>query len=373
MTLIMVLLIGTQSFRFLLKWQKSCLYSHNISNPIDITKDSDGSASLWDHDVDDIYRAPIPGLSIAVSMDPDTNIQLYDLDSSGILRIRRRTNSSDQKNTKWTSPQIIPTDPKPKKSSPLAAIAFQFQTGVTELRVYYLDESNRIVEFATSFSLSSSPSWYLGKYFSTTSTGGLTAVWLGSEGIRLYCIDEDNSVAQHVWYAGSWRDPTSLNLPALSGSPLAIQTFSPENQGLLGIFLLYVNADKDLTEGVYDPSKDPNNFLPGRIIDSDFTGIGGGISSAIAIDYNEYKWRAYYLAKNTGLVEQWAPPFADYSHYWQLIPDSPVPDVFGGAVATVVWKNNIRVFYVSAGSIVEEALLYTSDRDGSWTSMGKIA
>ncbi len=248
--------------------------------------------SLSNHDVPFVSQAPAPGISIAVSVDPDTNMQLYDLDSSGVLRIRRRTNSSDQTNTKWTSPQIIPTDPTPKKSSPLAALAFQFHAGVTvsdlgllispdeeigeillrkrkqtyllsaiqELRIYYLDDSNRIVEFSAS---SSDFSWSRTHHFSTTSTGGLAAVWLGSEGIRLYFINDD-SVGQLMWYANSWQSPSSLNLPALAGTPLAAQAYYSGPGELFGIFLHYVNRANALQEGEYVPYDDPYSFHGGE-------------------------------------------------------------------------------------------------------------
>lgn len=294
--LIMGLFIVAQAFRLPAKWQKKWPHGYNTTSNLDITKATKGLQSLWNHDTPFFSLAPAPGISIAVSKDPDSNIQLYDLDSSGVLRIRRRSNSNDQTNTKWTSPQIIPTDPKPKQSSPLAAIAFQFRAGVTvsykdplsaliqdrrnilkkqkrkrpylllvvqELRVYYLDTSNRIVEFGTSFSSSSDLSWSRTEHFSTGSTGGLAAVWLGSEGIRLYFVDKDDSVGQLVWYANSWRSPTSLKLPALAGSPVAAQS-SYFGGDFYGIFLHYVNRDKELTEGQYIPQVDPDNFRPGE-------------------------------------------------------------------------------------------------------------
>lgn len=129
--LLMGVFIVAQGFRLPAKWQMNCLYGYDSAPNLDITKAAKGIQLLGNHHVPFFPQAPAPGISIAVSKDPDTNIQLYDLDSSGVLRIRRRTNSSDQTNTKWTSPQVIPADPKPKKASPLAAIAFQFQAGVT--------------------------------------------------------------------------------------------------------------------------------------------------------------------------------------------------------------------------------------------------
>lgn len=133
--ILVILIVGVfivaQTFRLPAKWQTDCLHRYNTISSLATTKATKGLQSWWNHDVPVFPQAPLPGISIAVSIDPDTNMQLYDLDSAGVLRIRRRTNSSDQTNTKWTSPQIIPADPKPKKSSPLAAFAFQLNAGVS--------------------------------------------------------------------------------------------------------------------------------------------------------------------------------------------------------------------------------------------------
>lgn len=129
--LMMGLFIVARTFRLPAKWQKNSLHNYNTSPNLDTTKVTQGLQSLWNYDVPFFPQAPALAISVAVSRDPDSNIQLYNLDTSGVLRVRRRTNSNDPMNTKWTSPQIIPTDPRPRPYSPLAAIAFQFQAGVT--------------------------------------------------------------------------------------------------------------------------------------------------------------------------------------------------------------------------------------------------
>ncbi len=130
--LLVGLFIVAQTFRLPARLQKNCLHRDSPIFNLEPIKATKGLPSWWNHDDRSIFsQASGPGISIAVSIDVDSNMQLYDLDSSGVLRIRRRTNSTDQTNTKWTVPQTIPTDPKPKHSSPLAAVAFQVQAGVT--------------------------------------------------------------------------------------------------------------------------------------------------------------------------------------------------------------------------------------------------
>jgi hypothetical protein len=132
---------------------------------------------------------------------------------------------------------------------------------VQHFRVYYLDESNRIIEFGAS---SSDSSWSRTRQFSTTSTGGLAAVWLGGEGIRIYFINEDSLVSELVWYDNSWYSPSSLDLLALPGSSLAAQAVYIEPGTLYGIFIHYVSNNKALTEGQYAPLADPVRFHHGE-------------------------------------------------------------------------------------------------------------
>jgi hypothetical protein len=115
-------------------------------------------------------------------------------------------------------------------------------------------------------------------------------------------------------------------------------------------------------------------FITGRIIDRDFGSIGGGLVTAIAIDDNPHWWRAYYVAKDYGLMERTGGnPDYYYSGIWLRSFDSPKPDVLGGAVAAVTWKNNIRVFYVSERSLIEVMLSFTTYTYGEWSTLGKIA
>ena len=63
----------------------------------------------------------INGVSIAVSVDPDGNQQLYDLDSRGTIRMRKSPGFTET----WTEPEVVPANPVPKAKSPLAAIAWR--------------------------------------------------------------------------------------------------------------------------------------------------------------------------------------------------------------------------------------------------------
>lgn len=145
----------------------------------------------------------------------------------------------------------------PRREQPCLLLAVQ------ELRVYYLDESNRIVELGASFSSLLDPIWFRTKHFSTSSTGGLAALWLPRVGIRLYFIDENGSVGQLKWGPTGWQDPTSLKLPALATSLLSTQAFYRNPGELIAISLQYVNTDHALMKGQYFPQDDPRNSHTG--------------------------------------------------------------------------------------------------------------
>ena len=66
-----------------------------------------------------------PGVSIAASVDPDGNRQLYDLSSTGVIRLRKSAGNT----TTWGDPEIVPANPAPKANTPMAALAWKGPNG----------------------------------------------------------------------------------------------------------------------------------------------------------------------------------------------------------------------------------------------------
>jgi hypothetical protein len=66
------------------------------------------------------------------------------------------------------------------------------------------------------------------------------------------------------------------------------------------------------------------------------------------------------------------PGTAGYGEFWLGGSNSPSPDVLGGAVAAITWKDNIRIFYVSAGSLIEAAKFFNSEGETTWNPLGQI-
>ena len=69
----------------------------------------------------------VPGVSIAASVDPDFNRQLFDLSSSGTVRLRKLKGNT----TSWTEPEIVLVNPRPKSNSPLAALSWRGSNGAS--------------------------------------------------------------------------------------------------------------------------------------------------------------------------------------------------------------------------------------------------
>lgn len=95
-----------------------------------------------------------PGVSLAAAIDPNGNRQLFDLTSTGVIRLRKSAANSGN----WTAPEIVAANPRPKLRSPLAAISrpgtngasvgriFPISTGLSHLTSQFHD---RMCDFTT--------------------------------------------------------------------------------------------------------------------------------------------------------------------------------------------------------------------------------
>ena len=79
----------------------------------------EGNPSLLSVDPDASVADGTPGVSIAAAIDPAGNRQIYDLTSTGVIRLRKSKAGTDS----WSEPEVVPTNPKPKPNSPLTAIS----------------------------------------------------------------------------------------------------------------------------------------------------------------------------------------------------------------------------------------------------------
>lgn len=61
------------------------------------------------------------GVSIAASVDGDGSRQIYDIDTAGVIRIRKIQNET----YRYTPAEVVPTSQKPKPGTPLSALAWR--------------------------------------------------------------------------------------------------------------------------------------------------------------------------------------------------------------------------------------------------------
>ena len=80
-------------------------------------------------------------------------------------------------------------------------IHFLFLTRSKNVRLYYLDAYSRIVEYASlACATAATCKWFRNTYFAVTSSGGLSAVWMGDyDGLRLFYLTSNNVVAIQQW------------------------------------------------------------------------------------------------------------------------------------------------------------------------------
>ncbi|KAL8901473.1 MAG: hypothetical protein Q9207_005184 [Kuettlingeria erythrocarpa] len=314
-----------------------------------------------------------PGTSLAACIDPDGNRQLFDLTSTGMIRLRKSVKGE----TSWTDPEVVAANPKPKLNSPLAAISRPGTNGtsisdprifIQNVRLYYLDATNRVVELACNTCGPSAPCvWNRQTYFTSTSSGGLSVVWMGyADGIRVFITTSTGGLSILQWFQGSWR----VYVTGLTVAPRSsLTTFGIKNSTgtTNGIYVLATGTTGSLLEMVWNRNGDYHKFIVGRTIDPDFktTQVNASIGSAYGTP--DPYMRVYYLG--SGVMEHYATPEGNWDPYWSRMVPSEVPDTPGGAAAGLAWANTeVRVYYMAGGLIHEIGL--TEGR--GWWSVGHI-
>ncbi|KAL8760229.1 MAG: hypothetical protein Q9184_003400 [Pyrenodesmia sp. 2 TL-2023] len=279
-----------------------------------------------------------PGIFLAAAIDPDGNRLLVDLTSTGTIYLRK----SVKGDTSWTDPEIVPANLKPKLNSPLAAIPQPGTNGTSNVRLYYLDATNLVVELACNTCGPSAPCvWHRQTYFTSTSSGGLSVVWMGyADGIRVFIITSAGGLSILQWFQGSWR----VYVTGLTVAP------------------------KIKPHDVWSQEQHRYNERElCRTIDADFKSTQADAATGSAYGTPDTFMRVYYIG--SGVMEHFATPEGSWDTYWSRMWPSEVPDTPGGAVAGIAWASTeVRVYYM-AGAVIHEIGL-TEGR--GWWSVGHL-
>ncbi|KAL8924355.1 MAG: hypothetical protein Q9208_004137 [Pyrenodesmia sp. 3 TL-2023] len=323
-----------------------------------------GGPVLLAADPDQSVLDGTPGVSLAAAIDPDGNRQLFDLTSTGIIRLRKSVKGE----ASWTDPEIVAANPKPKLNSPLAAISRPGTNGASNVRLYYLDATNRVVELACNTCGPSAPCvWHRQTYFTSTSSGGLSVVWMGyADGIRVFITTSTGGLSILQWFQGSWRVYVTGLIVASKSS---LTTFGVKNSTgtTNAIYVFAIGTGGSLVEMVWNRDRDYQKFVVGRTIDADFKTTQADAAIGSAYGTPDTYMRVYYIG--SGVMEHFATPEGSWDPHWSHMWVSEVPDTPGGAVAGLAWANTeVRVYYMAGGVIHEIGL--TEGR--GWWSGGHI-
>ena len=133
------------------------------------------------------------------------------------------------------------------------------------MRLYYLDASNRVVEMACNSCGPTAPCvWHRQTYFTATSSGGLSVVYMGSyDGIRVFITNSNGVVSILQWFQNSWRI-YNTGLAVVAKSPITAYGVLGSSGSTDGIYALAVDPNGALQELVWDRARDYQRFFFGK-------------------------------------------------------------------------------------------------------------
>jgi len=250
---------------------------------------------------------------------------------------------------KWEGGHAIATGTK--IYSPIAATS---AGELNQIRVYYLDNNNRLRERA----YDSGRGWYEGALnghnFQVAPYSQIAAAFLpGTSSLRVYAQLENNTIQEFGWDGNGWSRQTNIGA-ALPGSSIAVTAFRT-SQLSIRVYLQDTNLDIferafDSGRGWYNGALKFGSTIPrAALAVTSFNASSSGVSL-----------RVYYSASNDRLLEKgWdgSGPWYDGGFSVNSIPAS--------YVASISWDSvQIRVYYqkeVDVTAVSEEAWV------GRWT------
>ncbi|TFK60782.1 fucose-specific lectin [Pluteus cervinus] len=241
-----------------------------------------------------------------------------------------------------------------KSGTPLAAITFD----PTQIRVYYIDESNVLQEYVYNNGWSKGSTLPSPNISPTTSLSAVTWGPSSSEQVRVYYQKQDNTV-QEVVYSSGWSLGNSFGDQANPGTGLgAILATDINNTPSLRVYW----QAKDLTLNEYNWSGSWSNrnlnWSPAP---------SSGIAAASWTDSSGNPFVRVYYENSAGTIEEvgYNSPSG-----WVVGPGAPTSTVVGSQtpISAIVWVNGgdieIRVYVQNNSSDTHTEFAYS----GSWTS-----
>ncbi|KAH7130571.1 hypothetical protein B0J11DRAFT_254944 [Dendryphion nanum] len=305
--------------------------------------------------------------SIAVSRSETGHIQVFYMKSNTIgVAI---SGDKGWKTLEPLSPSIIP-----KPASPLAAVSWK-ESGADKIRLYYYDNSNRMVEYsglcrddgtactwgnvAIVVPSGISPHSSIAAVQWGNSTSGT-----GDVQIRTFFEDVNGEVNGGV-YSYGWNTGNGYG-KILPGSRLVATIESPFAPPVFRVW--YIDPNMSLKRAKWDNGFAPTIDIPIRNTSSldPYAAIASANEHVVTGSKKGVTTHTYIIQSDGIPIEISSLQSSEYSYATKTQTGFPKADVVGGSIAALGWKgpSNLyesRVYYAVGGAIQEMAL-----KDGAW-------
>ncbi|KAE9379530.1 hypothetical protein N431DRAFT_434493 [Stipitochalara longipes BDJ] len=224
--------------------------------------------------------------------------------------------------------------------------------------VFYQDSSNNIIcaNFTSSLgtnTLTLTKSVQIAAGTTAYPSSSLAAAYLGADAgsWRVYYQGTNGTLLELVGLAKGWKAGAVLSTAdAVGGSPLSLSMVKPPEMNIF-----YVDSS---TSNLYSISYNDGWQTPSILTSTAITNWNGTDTSLAAIQESEPEYlRTYYVGTDSEIHEFYGnpgeafSPKSDQSPHWDVL-DSQGP----GAIAGIGWSDQVRLYYVSSGKIVQTAL-----------------
>ncbi|KUJ07229.1 uncharacterized protein LY89DRAFT_371883 [Mollisia scopiformis] len=257
----------------------------------------------------------------------------------------------------FSSLQNLTLSTTPKTGTPLAAVSVNGTSGA-ELSLYYLDTFNNIIEATFSSSLSSttltSNAITVIALNSTVSPlTSLAALYLDGYGYRAYYQNTTGYIYELVNGGSAWKAGSKLSALATSGSPLSASMVTVPH---INIFYIGETVDE-----LYNIAYDSSWLATKMVTSGTLTSWNSSISSLASAGQSDPNiLRTYYIGSDEEIYEfgiesnsTWTTMTAapDQSPHWST-SDSVGP----GAIASLGWSDQMRLYYFHGGNLRQATL-----------------
>ncbi|PMD20409.1 hypothetical protein NA56DRAFT_180764 [Hyaloscypha hepaticicola] len=256
----------------------------------------------------------------------------------------------------FSAAQALPLTVQPKAGTSLAACEF-YDATMNYMQLFYQDSSNNIICANFTSSLSTTKlklinSVQIAAGTTADASSSLAAVYLeASSGWRAFYQATNGTILELVGTFKGWRAGAVLSTAdAIAGSPLALSMLTAPKMNIF-----YVDSS---TSSIYSISYNDGWQTPSALTSTAITKWNGSNTSLAAVQESEPLYmRTYYVGTDSEIHEFNSNPGGPFSKKSDQSPEWEVLDTQGpGALAGIGWLDQVRLYYVSQGKLVQSSL-----------------